>query len=118
MVGIDLVEVDRFENLSLFEKIGREEERDYVFGVQNENVRRQKLASLFCVKEALIKALGLGGSGVSMKDFCLFHDESGRPEVKLYGKAKDIFEKQFPSKQIAVSLSHTKKYVTAIAIIC
>lgn len=117
MVGIDLVEVDRFENLSLFEKIGREEERDYVFAVKNDNLKRQKLASLFCVKEALIKALGLGGSGVSMKDFCLCHDEGGRPEVKLYGKPKEVFEKNFLSKQIAISLSHTKKYVTAIAII-
>lgn len=118
MIGIDLVEVDRFDNLALFDKIGREEERDYVFGVKNDNLKRQKLASLFCVKEALVKALGLGGSGVSMKDFCLCHDESGRPEVKLYGKAKEVFEKNFLSKQIAVSLSHTKKYVTAIAIIC
>jgi len=56
-------------------------------------------------------------SGVVFKDIQLCHKESGKPFVILHGKAFDKFNNCFQGKQIEVSISHTKNYATAIAII-
>lgn len=119
MIGIDVLEVDRIKDVSaLFEKIGLEDERKYVFDIKDESLRKQKMASLFCVKEAVMKALGLGeNSKVSFKDICLFHNEEGKPLVRLFGVAKKRLDEKFYDKTIEVSISHTKKIVTAIAMI-
>ena len=120
MIGIDLVEVDRIKDeMALFDKIGLDKEKDYVFGVKNNSLRKQKLATLFCIKEAVMKALALGEkSGVSFKDICLFHCDDGKPMVELFGVAKNVFDGKFFGKKIEVSISHTKSYVIAAAMIC
>ena len=119
MIGIDLIEVDRVDKSEAFlNKIANNSEIDYINKSKCENLRRQRIAALFCVKEAVLKALGTGLSdGISIKDVELFHQEKGKPYVKLTGKAFEIFENNFKGKKIEISISHTQNYATAIAII-
>lgn len=119
MIGIDLLEVDRInDSIEFLNKIAHEEEIEYINKNTCQHLRKQKITALFCVKEAVMKALGMGkSSGVVFKDIMLCHQESGKPFVKLFGKAKEKFDSNFQGKKIEVSLSHTKSYATAIAII-
>ena len=119
MIGIDLLEVERIDDsIEFLSKIAHKEEIDYINKNKCEHLRKQKITALFCVKEAVMKALGMGnGSGVVFKDIMLCHQESGKPFVKLFGKAQEKFESEFKGKKVEVSLSHTKTYATAIAII-
>lgn len=119
MVGIDIIEVERVDVSETFlNKIAHESEIEYIKKSKCENLRRQRTAALFCVKEAVMKALDMGAkSGVVFKDIKLTHTPSGKPEIVLFGKAKDKFESLFKDKKIEVSLSHTSAFATAIAII-
>lgn len=119
MVGIDLVEVSRVDTSDKFlSRIANSAEEKFVRKTNSSNLRQQKVAALFCVKEAVMKALGLGEkSKVTFLDIELCHEESGKPYVKLYGVALEKFNTAFKGKKIEVSLSHTKEYATAIAII-
>ena len=119
MVGIDTVEVARIDKSEKFlDKIANKNEIEYINLTKNKDLKLQKTAALFCVKEATMKALGLGAnSGVVFKDITLLHEDSGKPYVVLSGKAKDRFDEQFKGKKIEVSLSHTNLVATAICII-
>lgn len=119
MVGIDIIEVERIDKSEGFlNKIARISEIEYINKSKCESLRFQRVASLFCVKEAVMKALETGASkGVSFKDIELAHEESGKPYVNLYGKALEIYDQNFKGKKLEVSLSHTEKYATAIAVL-
>ena len=116
MIGIDLVEVDRFTlDEKFISRIADEEEIGYINSAPALSL--QRLAALWAVKEAVIKALNLGGTGVSFRDIKLCHEETGKPYVELFGKAKQEMDAFHYGKRVEVSLSHTKNYSTAIAII-
>lgn len=115
MIGIDIIELERVKSDDTFlKKIAFDEEIEYIKKGKSLRVQKQKIAALWCVKEAVMKALGLGEkSGVKCKDIQLFHEESGKPYVKVYGVALKALGK----RKIEVSISHSKTIVTAIAII-
>ncbi|MBQ8908677.1 MAG: holo-ACP synthase [Clostridia bacterium] len=119
MVGIDIIEVERIDASDKFlEKIAFQEEIDFINKAKCDKLRKQKIAALFCVKESVMKALEMGAkSGVVFKDIQLCHEQSGKPFVVLHGKALDKYNQCFAGKKIEVSLSHTEKYATAIAIL-
>ena len=119
MIGIDIVEVSRVQdNEKFLNKIAHQSEIDYINLTKNPSLRMQKIAALFSVKEAVMKALGLGEkSGVVFKDIILSHEESGRPIVTVQGKAKEKLDKDYPQKNIYVSLSHIEWVSVAVAII-
>lgn len=119
MIGIDIDKPERFEgDEQLLNRIAFEEEIQHVNKAKCTSLRSQRIASLFSVKEAVMKALGLGkDSGVSFKDIKMLHDESGKPYVVLYGRAKEQMEEKFKDKNIEISLSHTPEIVVAVAVI-
>lgn len=119
MIGIDFVEIDRVKlDQRFWNKIAYAEEIEYIKNNQNKEVQLQKVASLWAVKEAVMKALELGqDSGVVFKDIKLCHEKSGKPYVELYGVAKEQFGKLFKNKKIEISLSHSKTCAVAIAIV-
>ena len=95
MIGIDIAKVDRFDK-PLLNKIALPNEIKYINKTSSQKLIKQKIASLFSAKEAVMKALGLGKeSGVSFKDIELLHYESGKPYVNLYGKALEQKEKLY-----------------------
>ena len=72
----------------------------------------QSLAARFACKEAVMKLLGTGRKGTSWREIETLSHPSGKPLVKLYGRAQKQAEK-LGIKEIAVSLSHSKEYAIA-----
>lgn len=116
-VGIDIIEIERVSMDEKFlKKIAFDEEIEYINSFKCEDGQRQRVAALWCTKEAVFKSLSLGkDSKVTMKDVMLCHNEDGSPYVKLFKVAKDAFEK-LGLKGIEISISHTNISAIAIAI--
>ena len=112
-VGSDILEIARVERLqekSGLDRIFTEEERRQSEG------RASRLAGDFSVKEAVAKAFGTGVRDFSLLDIEVLRDKLGKPYVKLYGGAEDIFRKM-GGKSIHVSISNTKDLVMAYAVL-
>jgi len=77
--------------------------------------RAHSLAASFASKEAVMKVLGTGARGVAWREIETLYHPSGKPLVRLNGRAKIVAEKM-GLKEIDVSLSHSKEYATAVAI--
>jgi len=73
----------------------------------------QCFAARFAAKEAFMKSVGLGMNGLNFKMIEVQNLESGKPLLKLYGKAAEVVK----GKIVKVSLSHTENYAVAIVIV-
>ena len=62
-----------------------------------------------------MKVLGTGTHGVAWREIETLYHPSGKPLIRLNGRAKEVAEK-LGLKEIDVSLSHSKEYATAVAI--
>ncbi len=115
MIGFDLQEVAEIgDEDKLLKKIALEGEIAYVERFKQD--KKQKVASLWAVKEAVFKALDVSAGDISFKEIELCHKENGAPFVQLYGKAKQRLE-ELNAERIEVSISHQKNVVGAIAMI-
>ena len=119
-IGIDLVENSRLDKI--IAKWGRKFlDRIYSEG-EIQYCGRHAQASphygaRFAAKESFLKALGLGlGMGVHLNDIEVVRDENGKPALSLYGEAKAQIKKRKITK-IHLSLTHTKKYATALVVL-
>lgn len=104
MIGIDIVRISRIksaiENAAFVSRVFTEAEQRYCNGKPN---KAQSYAGIFCVKEAAVKALGIGfGSGVMPADIEVVHDANGAPKLNYYGGAVELFSPYVGS----VSISH------------
>ncbi|MCB7128457.1 MAG: holo-ACP synthase [Candidatus Brocadiales bacterium] len=107
-IGIDLVEVGRIKDLftryeSFMDRIYTPREVEYSLSKRN---KFEHLAARFAVKEAVVKALG---TGMKWTDIELLNDSSGRPYLKLYGRAKELAEEKGVGSW-DVSITHTKDH--------
>ena len=73
------------------------------------------LAVSFASKEAVMKMLGTGNRGVAWREIETLYHTSGKPLIRLNGRAKKQANK-LGIKEIDVSLSHSRDYATATAI--
>lgn len=111
MIGFDLQEIGRIKDgEKLLQKIALDSEIAYIQKFKN---KKEKVATLWAVKEAVFKALDVGEGDISFKEIELCHKESGAPFVKLSGKAQNRFE-QLQAKVINISISHQKDIVGAV----
>jgi holo-[acyl-carrier protein] synthase len=114
VVGIDLLDVERFERA--LERRPRLAERVFTDGEREYAARRARpgmhLAARFCAKEAVAKALGL--TGWSFRDVEVVATEAA-PEVRLSGtvaaRAAEL------GGEVAISLTHTAGMAGAVAIV-
>ncbi|MDR2676482.1 MAG: holo-ACP synthase [Endomicrobium sp.] len=108
-IGIDIEEVKRFEkyvnNKKYLKRVFVKEEILYSLTKENS---AQYLAARFAAKEAVWKALNIRNKNFSITDISIKNTKKGKPQVYIKNKK---------CKRIDVSMSHTKKYVTAVAII-
>ncbi len=113
--GIDIIEIARIKNVltkhpkRFLEKIFTEYERNYCRG------RSTQLAARFAAKEAAMKALGTGVRGIGWKEIEVQRLPSGKPFIKLHGKAKER-AKFIGAEKIELSISHSKELATAMVI--
>ena len=119
-IGIDLVENGRLEKI--IEKWGIKF-LNRVFSAGEIQYCGKHIQSSthygarFAAKESFLKALGIGlGMGVKLSDIEVVHDKNGKPALALCGGAKVQIEKRKITK-IHLSLTHTKKYATAIVLL-
>ncbi len=115
-----MIDIERVDCSDAFiDKIALGSEKEYINKSSCQSLRKQRIGALFCVKEAVMKALEMGqGSGVVFKDIELSHQESGKPFVILHGKALEKYNLSYNGKNIEISLSHTPHTAIAVAIIC
>jgi holo-[acyl-carrier protein] synthase len=77
--------------------------------------RAHSLAASFASKEAVMKLLGTGNRGVAWREIETLYHPTGKPLIKLNGRAKKQAEK-LGIKEIDVSLSHSRENAVATAI--
>ena len=116
-IGVDIIEVERIaraiKNVRFLERIytGREIE---FFHARKGNPL--SASGNFAAKEAIAKALGTGFGVVKWTEVEVLRDAKGAPYVLLHGKALEIFE-HMGGRKIWISISHSKEYAVAQAII-
>ncbi|MDP4281781.1 MAG: holo-ACP synthase [Bacteroidota bacterium] len=118
-LGIDIIEVDRIQrvmekDIGFRDKIFTPGEIAYCESKKN---KYQHYAARFSAKEAVMKAIGTGWRfGIRFADIEVYHDEYGKPLIRLEGKAKELADSEEFTK-ITVSLSHIKEIATAVVVI-
>ena len=120
-IGTDIVKVSRINKLIINKKfLKRLFNKDEIKKCNKSKNTSSCYAKRFAAKEAFSKALGTGISkGLSFNEIIILNENSGKPFIKLHGKAKKIFINlnKNPNTQIEVSLSDEKKYAIANVII-
>ena len=114
-VGIDLVDVERFERSK-----PRVRERLFTRAEAAYCVRQRRpalhFAARFAAKEAVLKALGTGWSGgIAWTDVEIAREEHGTASVKLAGKAA-ARAKKLKVRRWHVSMTHTSTTAAAVAV--
>lgn len=116
MIGVDIIEVARIKkaikNTNFCKRVFTENELEYAKQYKN---FASHLAGFFCAKEAVMKALE-ECKQLSFLDIEVCHNVNGKPFVKLYKKAKKLFENN-NYKNIEISISQTENYATAFCLI-
>ena len=118
LVGIDIMDVVRMEKMALtpihMKKIFTKYELDYI---AKTNKRTQRMAGLFCAKEAFLKAMGIGvRNGIDFLEIEVQHEKSGKPYLKLSDKVRIMLATK-NIKDVAISISHTDGLSTAICVL-
>ena len=122
-LGTDIVSIERIakvlekNEVAFIDRICTKDEKKYLQSCRDISL---KLAKIWAVKEAAVKALGTGFvQGISFLDIELYHDDLGKPEIKFSGKAKEILDKKIKNESvnISVSLSDDKPFAQAVVII-
>ena len=74
--------------------------------------RIETLAGMWCVKEAVGKALGTG-IVFPLTDVETVRDGRGKPNVMLHGKAKELS----CGAEIEISVTHERTFAAAVAVV-
>ena len=116
--GIDIVKNERFEkwllNEKLLERFFHSDEVEY--SKSRKASATQHLAARFAAKEAFVKALGTGFSGINLRDICVYNEPSGKPILNLENTAaKKMSESGATS--VHLSISHEREYTVAMVIL-
>ena len=117
-IGNDIIEIERIEKAILKEgfknKVYTERELE---NIEKRGNRMETYAGIFSAKEAISKAIGTGVREFSLTDLEILNDDLGKPYVVVSEKLDKILKNKKESYQIEISISHSKKYATAMAII-
>lgn len=120
-VGIDTVSVAAIaESLREFgERFLRRyfsaQETADAHAVDGDAALHERLAARFAAKEAVIKALDLPEAGIAWRDIELVRAASGRPSLRLNGRAAEIAQ-ALGVREWAVSISHEREQACAVVV--
>jgi len=118
-IGTDIFGVDRMKaamdkDPGFCESIFSKEEIAYC---EKLRFKHQHFAARFSAKEAFLKALGTGWrDGISFTDIEVYHDELGKPYIRLHKKAEER-AMHLGISRIHLSLSHNKEIATAMVVL-
>ena len=117
-IGNDIIEIERIEKA-----ISKESFKNKVYtqreleNIEKRGDRVETYAGIFSAKEAISKAIGTGVREFSLTDLEILNDDLGKPYVVVSEKLDKIIKSKKKDYQIEISISHSKKYVIAMAII-
>ena len=116
-IGVDIVEIERMRNI--LERTPRFKQRVFTVSEQAYCDSRPNpaasYAGCFAAREAVLKALGTGFSGMGFTDVSVDHDDRGRPVAVLAGHAQQIAQEQ-GVLEVFLSISHTRDIAVANAV--
>jgi len=118
-LGVDIVEIDRMREAlrrrpRLRERLFSESERAYC---DKRNKPEIHYAMRFAAKEAVLKALGTGFTGMRFTDVEVSRDDRGRPVPILHGRAGQVArERGVVEMHLSLSFTHTTAVASAVAI--
>jgi holo-[acyl-carrier protein] synthase len=119
-IGVDFVRISRIERVlnrwgdRFVGRVFTPDEAELCF---NRASPPSSFALRFAAKEAFSKALGLGmRNGITWRDIEVFHFGSGKPGLKLYGRASGICREKRISG-IHLSLSDDGEYGVAMVVL-
>ena len=117
-IGNDIIEIERIEKAISKEgfknKIYTQRELE---NIEKRGNRTETYAGIFSAKEAISKAIGTGVREFSLTDLEILNNGLGKPYVVVSEKLDKILKNKKEDYQIEISISHSKKYATAMAII-
>ena len=119
--GIDLCEVSRIEKALASAHGERFRERVYTAAeiayAESKANRCERYAARFAAKEAGMKALGTGWrGGLGWRDLEVVNLPSGRPTLRLHGKAREIAD-NMGVRAISLSITHTADQAMASVVL-
>jgi holo-[acyl-carrier protein] synthase len=118
-VGVDIVEIRRISQAltgsqSMAKRVFTEKEIAYC---GQRKTQFQHYAGRFAAKEAALKALGTGWQGgIRWTDVEVVPGNCGKPELCLYGKARELFQKSGAHRAL-LSITHSKEYAVAMVVL-
>jgi len=117
-IGNDIIEIERIEKAISKEgfknKIYTQRELE---NIKKRGNRAETYAGVFSAKEAISKAIGTGVREFSLTNLEILNDDLGKPYVVVSEKLDKIIKSKKEDYQIEISISHSKKYAIAMAII-
>ena len=117
-IGNDIIEIERIEKAISKEgfknKIYTQRELE---NIEKRGDRVETYAGIFSAKEAISKAIGTGVREFSLTDLEILNDDLGKPYVVVSERLDKIIKSKKENYQIEISISHSKKYATAMAVI-
>ena len=117
-IGNDIIEIERIEKA-----ISKESFKNKIYtqrelkNIEKRGNRTETYAGIFSAKEAISKAIGTGVREFSLTDLEILNDDLGKPYVVVSEKLDKILRNKKEDYQIEISISHSKKYAIAMAII-
>jgi holo-[acyl-carrier protein] synthase len=120
-VGVDLVDLDRFESAmsrtnGFLERVFTPGERAYCERAKAPSVRCQRYAARFAAKEAVMKALGCGLGAFGFHDVEVARDDdSGAPALVVQGRAAALAGER-GIETWHLSLSHSDRVAIAMVV--
>ena len=117
-IGNDIIEIERIEKA-----ISKEGFKNKIYtqrelkNIEKRGNRTETYAGIFSAKEAISKAIGTGVREFSLTDLEILNNDFGKPYVVVSEKLDKILKNKKESYQIEISISHSRKYATAMAII-
>ena len=116
-IGTDIVEIERVrravENEHFVRRVFTELEINYCQSRGKNSAA--SYAARFAAKEAFFKALGTG-IVTALKDVEIRNDALGKPEIFVEGSTKILADEK-GVKEIFLSISHSREYATAVAVL-
>ncbi len=114
--GIDLVEIDRVNNI--YAKYKKNFISKYFLNDQFKSINKNLLANNFAIKEAFSKSIGMGfRSPCYPNNIVVSRNELGKPVISPKNKLESYLNDTFGKYVIHVSLTDTKLYSIASVII-
>lgn len=112
-IGVDTIEIDR-----VVRSCEKEHFVNRIFTpgeIAQFDRQKRRAASDFAGKEAVVKVLGTGFSGIEAKEIEIHRGEAGEPQILLYGKAKEKAE-ELRIDEFKISITNTKELATAFVL--